>query len=171
MSDTPRTDDQFRDAAKMVPTDCCNSAPEKRLADGIRYWDCSTCGATIWVENPVKDHNEQHLEMVPTPRTDAFQKGDGLLESWEQEWEAAVSFARQLERALAETKDEYCKTAFELTKQIERAEKAEAEVERLQSQLKRAVEIAEMFSQVKGLHHQCNCAMCKKLAALKSQIK
>jgi hypothetical protein len=48
---------------------------------------------------------------------------------------------------------------------------SQAEVERLRSQLNRAVEIAEMFSQVKGLHHQCNCAMCQKLAALKEEIK
>lgn len=63
-TNTPRTDDQFVDANKMVPTDCCNSAPEKRLADGIRYWDCSKCGATIKIENPVKDHNEAEVERL-----------------------------------------------------------------------------------------------------------
>jgi len=39
-----------------------------------------------------------------------------------------------------------------------------------EQQLKRAVEIAEMFSQVKGLHYQCNCAMCQMLASLKADI-
>ncbi len=65
-ADTPRTDDQFVDANKMVPTACCNSAPEKRLADGIRYWDCSKCGETIWIENPVKDHFRNVTKLVPT---------------------------------------------------------------------------------------------------------
>jgi len=49
--------------------------------------------------------------------------------------------------------------------------KGEAEIERLKSQLKRAVEIAEMFSQVKGLHYQCNCAMCQLLGDLKGELK
>lgn len=47
----------------------------------------------------------------------------------------------------------------------------QAEVERLQSQLARAVEIAEEFRQVKALHYQCNCARCQMLAELKGEIK
>ena len=43
--------------------------------------------------------------------------------------------------------------------------------DKLQKQLKRAVEIAEMFSQVKGLHCQCNCRSCQMLAELKREIK
>ncbi len=79
------TTDQFRDAAKMVPTDCCNSASEKRLADGIRYWDCAKCGATVWIENPIKDHTEQHLDMVSyTPRTDAWYSKYGPLKRGEK---------------------------------------------------------------------------------------
>jgi len=43
--------------------------------------------------------------------------------------------------------------------------------ETLRPLLNRAVIIAEMFQQVKALHHHCNCAMCQKLAELKEEIK
>jgi len=46
-----------------------------------------------------------------------------------------------------------------------------AEVKRLRLQLKRAVEIAERFRQVKGLHYQCNCASCQLLDDLRREIK
>ena len=108
-ADTPRTDDQFVSINKMVPTDCCNSAPEKRLADKIRYWDCSKCGSTIWIENPITDHNEQHLEMVSdTPRTDAAKvdKG-GMTFVW-------LEFAQQLEQELAASEAEVERLAAEL---------------------------------------------------------
>lgn len=56
--------------------------------------------------------------------------------------------------------------------QLERELSAsKAEVERLQSQLERAVEIAEEFRQVKWLHYQCNCNMCNKLSELKKELK
>jgi hypothetical protein len=142
-NETPRTDDQFRDTAKMVPTDCCNSAPEKRLADGIRYWDCAKCGATVWIENPIKDHTEQHLDMVSyTPRTDAFVAENSLLAFSDDKYELTTVHARQLERELAASKAEVerlqtlpesrHKAFLDL---LERAEKAEAEVAKLNHQL------------------------------------
>jgi hypothetical protein len=52
---------------------------------------------------------------------------------WPEEiWKAKAEIA---ERELSATKDEYCETAFALTEQTERAEKAEAEVERLRGLL------------------------------------
>lgn len=80
----------------------------------------------------MKDPKYQHgssengwMEQNDTPRTDAFETGDSLLESWEQEWEAAISFARQLERELAASK---------------------AEVEMLTDRMKEAEDL------IKGLH-------------------
>jgi hypothetical protein len=55
---------------------------------------------------------------------------------WPEEiWKAKAEIA---ERELSATKDEYCKTAFALTEQTERAEKAEAEVARLKEELQLA---------------------------------
>ena len=103
-ADTPRTDDQFRNATKMV-----------------------------------SDHIVDANKMVSdTPRTDGFRDADSLLESWEQEWELAISFAKGLERELASTTEEYCKVAFDLTEQTQRAQKAEAEVDRLRGLLQEA---------------------------------
>jgi hypothetical protein len=103
-----------------------------------------------------------------TPRTEEFREGDSLLESWEQEWEAAITFARQLERELAASQ-------AEVERLKENAQRIGTnryqEINTLQSQLKRAIEIAEMFSQVKGLHYQCNCRSCQMFADLKGEIK
>lgn len=82
-----------------------------------------------------------------------------------------AEFAHQLERELTESQDDLERSMFWHGETRERADKAEAEIDRLKVRLEEAIEIAEMFSQVKGLHHHCNCAMCQKLAALKSQIK
>jgi len=46
------------------------------------------------------------MKTTDTPRTDAFREGDSLLESWEEEWEEAITFARQLERELTASKAE-----------------------------------------------------------------
>jgi phage-related tail fiber protein len=52
---------------------------------------------------------------------------------WPEEiWKAKAEIA---ERELSATKDEYCKTAFALTEQTERAEKAEAEVKEIRNAL------------------------------------
>jgi hypothetical protein len=56
-----------------------------------------------------------------TPRTDAARKGDWV----------HYTIAMMLEREIEETENEYLQTAFALTEQTERAERAEAEVERL----------------------------------------
>jgi hypothetical protein len=54
----------------------------------------------------------------------------------------------------------------------ERAEKAEAGVDRLKAQLNRAIEIAEAYQRGNsGLHYQCNCASCQLLGDLKSELK
>lgn len=61
-----------------------------------------------------------------TPRTDAE-----ILRIWKGKkavW-VSVDFARELEREIEETENEYLQTAFALTEQTERAEKAEAEIE------------------------------------------
>lgn len=49
---------------------------------------------------------ESSVPQTDTPRTDAFREGDSLLESWEQEWEEAITFARQLEQELFESNAE-----------------------------------------------------------------
>jgi len=118
-----------------------------------------------------------------TPRTDA---AEPQLHSNVGGWVRA-DFARQLERELAVSLENELKTQAEverLTKELaawdygtrakreqDARKKAESEVERLKSQLKRAMEIAEMFRQVKGLHYQCNCAMCQLLGDLKGELK
>jgi hypothetical protein len=73
-----------------------------------------------------------------TPRTDAFQKGDGLLETWEQEWEAAISFARELESELAAeiaNRKKCCRDGNQISDELfdtqQMLKKADAEVERL----------------------------------------
>jgi fructose-1,6-bisphosphatase len=44
--------------------------------------------------------------------------------------------------------------------------------DKLQKQLKRAVEIAEAYQRGNsGLHYQCNCASCQLLGDLKGEIK
>lgn len=58
------------------------------------------------------------------------------------------------------------------SQQLERELNAsKADVERLRSQFNRAVEIAEMFRQVKGLHYQCNCRSCQMLAEIKRELE
>lgn len=55
---------------------------------------------------------------------------------------------RKLERELASSTEEYCNTAFALTEQTERAEKAEAEVEALKEQLESTKQLALKFWKV-----------------------
>ena len=72
-----------------------------------------------------------------TPRTDAieFRHCPPQPEDLLKKHEDSYALSRQLERELATTTEEYCKTAFALTDQTERAEKAEAEVAKLNHQL------------------------------------
>jgi predicted RNase H-like nuclease (RuvC/YqgF family) len=184
MNQQQMTTDQFRDAAKMVPTDCCNSAPEKRLADGIRYWDCAKCGATVWIENPIKDHTEQHLDMVSyTPRTDSETY---VWQNGEENPFVQKEFARQLERELAASKAEVAKLNHQLIKTesdllqsqdinsfldtefriaCKRAERAEAEVERLDHLLadasetnhKLAAEVERLKEELELAVYGCGC--------------
>jgi hypothetical protein len=58
------------------------------------------------------------------------------------------------------------------SKKLEREFNAsQAEVERLQSQLKRAVEIADRYQQVNSRHYQCMCRTCRMLSELKKELK
>jgi hypothetical protein len=97
-----------------------------------------------------------NLKITDTPRTDAARKGDWV----------HYTIAMMLEREIEETENEYLQTAFALTEQTERAERAEAEVERIRSQLKRAVEIADK------IWADCsNGSEHTELAALKEELK
>jgi len=105
-----------------------------------------------------------------TPRTDAAKKDDWV----------HYTIAMMFERELAASKAEVERLTKELAdwdygtrakREHDARKKGEAEIERLKSQLKRALEIAEMFQQVKGLHYQCNCAMCQLLGDLKGELK
>lgn len=40
-----------------------------------------------------------------TPRTDAFREQDSFLESWREEWELAISFAKKLEIEINQFRD------------------------------------------------------------------
>lgn len=92
--------------------------------------DCDQC------QNAEKnDHIVEVNKMVPTPRTDAFQKGDSLLETWEQEWEAAISFARQLERELAKSQEAYLQSVERDDYLTQELAASQAEVNTLTRQL------------------------------------
>jgi hypothetical protein len=103
----------------MVPTGAKSATPPKQKK-------CTFCGGEGWWMDAMGT-NSYRCDECQNPAV-----SDHIVE------------AEIAERELSATKDEYCKTAFALTEQTERAEKAEAEVERLRSQLKRAVEIAEI---------------------------
>ena len=95
-------------------------------------FDCEVC-------NPVKDHTEQHLEMVSdTPRTDAV--------AARPNWPWHIQFEmRQLERELKRANDEiefYEKIGQE---KVDELRASKAEVERLKGQLQQAVDIAEWY--------------------------
>jgi hypothetical protein len=96
-------------------------------------------------------------ESTDTPRTDA--KSVAHFEGFC----VSIAFARELEREIEETENEYLQTAFALTKQTERAEKAEAEVERLKELFNKLAEEVECgpecFSRF-GDH--CNCSRLKR---------
>jgi len=119
---------------------------------------CTRCGKKMKVVKK-PDHTEQHLVMVPTPRTDAasFSSRDPL---------ELMKTSQQLERELAAS---------------------QAEVARLRELLKRAVEVAEtackylhtggwnedeMYSGKDGWVTETEIdEVCATLAVLKSEIK
>jgi hypothetical protein len=112
------------------------------------------------------------MKNTDTPRTDACstERERILANALDKAIEMGAKAEAEVERLDAERR--------ELSRQLHLHEmgmyhepKMQKEIDKLQSQLAQAVEIAEMFSQVKGLHHYCNCAMCQKLAALKEEIK
>jgi hypothetical protein len=123
------------------------------------------------------------MSNTDTPRTDALPSTQIMLTAQSDPVElyqqlcACVEYKDQLAASKAEV-EKLDAERRELSRQLHLHEmgmyhepKMQKEIDKLQSQLAQAVEIAEMFSQVKGLHHQCNCAMCQKLAALKEEIK
>ena len=60
------------------------------------------------------ENMEIKMTTTDTPRTDAIREGDSLLESWKQEWELAISFAKQLERELSHSLANQLKTQAEV---------------------------------------------------------
>jgi hypothetical protein len=114
-----------------------------------------------------------------TPRTDAFVAENSLLAFSEDKYELTIVHARKLERELAASKAEVAKLNHQLLKTesdllqsqdinsfldtefriaCKRAEKAEAEVERLKANLRRAIAIADVLRSggsraCRELHH------------------
>jgi len=123
---------------------------------------------------PQASTEDSSVVQTDTPRTDA---AEPQLHSHLGGWVRA-DFAREIELELAASQAQshgMSRRVVEAEMKLEIANKdlraSEAEVERLRTQLKRAIEIAEMFSQVKGLHYRCNCAMCQLLGDLKRELK
>ena len=94
------------------------------------------------------------MDETPTPRTDAA-RFEALRDSAFR-WDCiTLKLGQELERELNASKDEYCKTAFALTEQIERAERAKAEVKEIRAALgddgrrthKELIELATKASQ------------------------
>jgi hypothetical protein len=132
VSSTPRTDDQFRDATKMVPTVAKSATPPKQKK-------CTFCGGEGWwmdamgtnsyrcdkCQNPaVSDHIVEANKMVPvvkeslttqidTPRTDAasFSSRDPL---------ELLQTSQQLERELAISLENQCKVQAEVERLTKR---------------------------------------------------
>lgn len=124
------------------------SAPRNNLSEKFR----KNFDSIKWSKSEDRQYTPETTEekMSNTPRTDAFFNRTDI------EWDDEVLFARQLERELAETK---------------------AEVERLNGQLKRVIEIADEFwnnqKQAVLIHHQelaDELEQLKELEKSKSEI-
>jgi hypothetical protein len=144
-TDTPRTDDQFRDATKMVPTVAKSATPPKQKK-------CTFCGGEGWwmdamgtnsyrcdeCQNPaVSDHIVEANKMVPvvkeslttqidTPRTYAAKvdKG-GMTFVW-------LEFAQGLELELAASLENQCKAQAEVERLREDNQKLRARLNYVQ---------------------------------------
>jgi chromosome segregation ATPase len=104
--------------------------------------------------------------------TKRMQEAETLIKRGHDGWKKAEAEVARLNNTLENTRISRDTMIEDRNLLDQELAASKAEVERLRSQLNRAVEIAERFQQVEGEErNQCNCPSCQMLAELKKEIK